>query len=245
MAAVAAALLPLAPANATSSDTSTGLGNRPGPGLRPATGPQQPYACADNGWPWSCVAQCESDGRWDANTGNGFYGGLQFHQPTWEGFGGREFAARADLATPEQQIEIARRVLAAQGWGAWPVCSAKYGLSGHDSQEAPPGGSVPAQQTAEQPQQTPQPPPAPEPSPAPAAPETPEAPPAPETPPTADTGSGRTHLVTAGDTLYDLAQRYGVPGGWQALHEANREAMPRGPRFLQIGTELIIPAGPA
>lgn len=88
------------------------------------------YKCAGKGWPWSCVADCESGGRWNANTGNGFYGGLQFSQSTWEKFGGLQHAPRADLATREQQIEIAEKVLAVQGWGAWPVCSSRYGLNG-------------------------------------------------------------------------------------------------------------------
>jgi hypothetical protein len=88
------------------------------------------YKCAGDAWPWGCVADCESGGRWDANTGNGYYGGLQFSQSTWEKFGGLKYAPRADLATREQQIEVAEKVLAAQGWGAWPVCSSRYGLNG-------------------------------------------------------------------------------------------------------------------
>ncbi|MFE2148131.1 transglycosylase family protein, partial [Streptomyces sp. NPDC059456] len=81
-------------------------------------------------WPWDCVADCESSGRWAVNTGNGFYGGLQFWQPTWEEYGGLAFAARADLASREQQIRVAEDVLGAQGWDAWPVCSKRYGLAG-------------------------------------------------------------------------------------------------------------------
>jgi nucleoid-associated protein YgaU len=64
------------------------------------------------------------------NTGNGFYGGLQFKHSTWVAFGGLSYAARADLATKGQQILVAEKVLASQGWGAWPVCSARYGLEG-------------------------------------------------------------------------------------------------------------------
>ncbi len=73
---------------------------------------------------WSGVAQCESSGNWQINTGNGFYGGLQFQQSTWEEFGGLVYAERADLASPAQQIEIAEKVLDGQGIGAWPVCGA-------------------------------------------------------------------------------------------------------------------------
>jgi ABC-type transport system substrate-binding protein len=71
---------------------------------------------------WDTVAQCESSGNWSINTGNGFYGGLQFTQSTWAAFGGTAYAARADLATKSQQIAIAQKVLASQGKGAWPVC---------------------------------------------------------------------------------------------------------------------------
>ncbi|MFD3837818.1 transglycosylase family protein [Streptomyces sp. NPDC058642] len=99
----------------------------------PAPGPSAvsvPYDCARDGWPWNCVALCESSGRWDADTGNGFYGGLQFWQPTWEEFGGLTYAPRADLATRAQQIAVAQEVLAVQGWEAWPVCAKRYGLKG-------------------------------------------------------------------------------------------------------------------
>jgi LysM repeat protein len=71
---------------------------------------------------WTGVADCESGGNWSINTGNGYYGGLQFSQSTWAGYGGTALAARADLATPAQQIEIAEKVLVGQGVGAWPVC---------------------------------------------------------------------------------------------------------------------------
>jgi resuscitation-promoting factor RpfA len=77
---------------------------------------------------WDRLAQCESSGNWAINTGNGFYGGLQFLQATWEGFGGGAFAPRADLASREQQMMVAERVRARQGWGAWPECSRKLGL---------------------------------------------------------------------------------------------------------------------
>ncbi|MFE0578746.1 transglycosylase family protein [Streptomyces sp. NPDC058874] len=90
-----------------------------------------PGDCGPGGeWPWDCVADCESGGRWAVNTGNGFYGGLQFWQPTWEEYGGLAFAPRADLADRVQQIRVAQEVLAAQGWNAWPVCSKRYGLAG-------------------------------------------------------------------------------------------------------------------
>ncbi|GGU56028.1 LysM peptidoglycan-binding domain-containing protein [Streptomyces lavendofoliae] len=97
-----------------------------GPGARTASAP----GCAGDQWPWGCVADCESSGRWNLNTGNGFYGGLQFKQSTWEAYGGLAHARRADLATRPQQIAVAEEVLRWHGWKAWPVCSKKYGLSG-------------------------------------------------------------------------------------------------------------------
>lgn len=78
---------------------------------------------------WDRLVQCEASGNWAINTGNTFYGGLQFTQSTWEAFGGLEYAARADLATRKQQIAIAERTWAVQGWGAWPGCRDKLGLS--------------------------------------------------------------------------------------------------------------------
>lgn len=72
---------------------------------------------------WDGLAQCESSGVWDINTGNGYYGGLQFSSSTWLSFGGGRYASRADLASREQQIAVAEKVLAAQGRGAWPHCS--------------------------------------------------------------------------------------------------------------------------
>lgn len=71
---------------------------------------------------WDQVAACESTNNWSINTGNGFYGGLQFTYDTWLAYGGGEFAETANLATREQQIIIAERTLAGQGWGAWPNC---------------------------------------------------------------------------------------------------------------------------
>lgn len=89
---------------------------------------------------WDAVAQCESSGDWSINTGNGYYGGLQFAQSTWEEYGGTEYAARADLATKEQQIAIAERTLAGQGWAAW-ACADDVGASGSGDSAAAANGS--------------------------------------------------------------------------------------------------------
>ncbi|WP_063053231.1 resuscitation-promoting factor Rpf1 domain-containing protein [Nocardia arthritidis] len=93
---------------------------------------------------WDRLAQCEAGGNWGINTGNGFQGGLQFSPGTWRAHGGQEYAASANQASREQQIAVAEKVLASQGWGAWPSCSSKLGLS-----------SAPSQRTAPAPAETP------------------------------------------------------------------------------------------
>ena len=87
----------------------------------PAAG-AAPVPASSGGVNWSAVAACESGGNWSINTGNGFYGGLQFTEGTWLANGGGQYASSADVATPAQQIAVAERVLASQGIGAWPVC---------------------------------------------------------------------------------------------------------------------------
>jgi LysM repeat protein len=81
-------------------------------------------ASSAGGANWNAIAACESGGNWSINTGNGFYGGLQFTQQTWLGNGGGQYASSANLASPSEQIAVAQRVLASQGIGAWPVCGA-------------------------------------------------------------------------------------------------------------------------
>jgi resuscitation-promoting factor RpfB len=95
------------------------IGAKPGTEVPPIT----------NGGTWDSLAKCEAGGNWAINTGNGFYGGVQFDQNTWERNGGLRYAARADLATREEQIAIAEVTRARQGWGAWPVCSGRIGAS--------------------------------------------------------------------------------------------------------------------
>ena len=86
-------------------------------------------SAADQGV-WDRIAQCESGGNWHINTGNGYYGGLQFAASTWRSYGGAKYAPRADRASREQQIVIATKVQHASGWGAWPVCSRRAGAYG-------------------------------------------------------------------------------------------------------------------
>jgi LysM repeat protein len=91
----------------------------------PGAAPVSTAAPASSGGAnWSAIAACESGGNWSASTGNGFYGGLQFTEQTWLGYGGGQYASSANQATKAQQIAVAERVLAGQGIGAWPTCGA-------------------------------------------------------------------------------------------------------------------------
>ncbi|MFE0173872.1 transglycosylase family protein [Streptomyces sp. NPDC059002] len=111
--------------------TSASAAPPPLPGAASAT-----YDCSLTKGPWHCLAQCESSGRWHVNTGNDYYGGLQFWQPTWEEHGGLKYAPRADLATREEQIKVAEAVLRTQGWEAWPVCSKEVRIDRFDRPDA-------------------------------------------------------------------------------------------------------------
>jgi hypothetical protein len=152
-----------------------------------------PAAHAASDSAWDRLAQCESSGNWSTNTGNGYHGGLQFSPRTWTAFGGGEFARYAYQASREQQIVVAERVLAAQGWNAWPSCSRKLGIRGEPAAlRAAPGAPAPAPVEVR----------ASAPAPAPSA--------------------GQ-YVVQRGDTLSSIAQRNNVPGGWRALVQKNPE----------------------
>lgn len=86
---------------------------------------------------WNRLANCESGKRWHINTGNGYYGGLQFSYSTWRAYGGRKFAPRADLTSRRHQVRIAQHVLHDQGWNAWPACSDKLNLTREDAKGFP------------------------------------------------------------------------------------------------------------
>lgn len=104
----------------------------------------QSASASTNSSVWDRVAACESGGNWSINTGNGFYGGLQFTNQTWNGFGGGKYAPNAHQATKSQQIEIAQKVLQTQGPGAWPVCSQKAGLTKANGGASAGGSTAPA-----------------------------------------------------------------------------------------------------
>ncbi len=169
-------------------------------------------AAAAPGHDWSGVAQCESGGNWSINTGNGYYGGLQFSSPTWLGHGGAEFAPRADLATPAEQIAVAERVLLTQGVGAWPTCGRHLR-----------GGTTPAASA-----------PAPAPRPAPSAPAG-----APASAPASAPAQSGSYTVRTGDTLAKIARAQGVDGGWRALWALNRSTVPN-PNRIFVGQQLAV-----
>lgn len=107
-----------------------------------------PNAAAAPDSDWDRLAQCESGGNWAINTGNGYHGGLQFNAQTWQAYGGGEFAPTANLATREQQIVVAERTLAQQGWGAWPACSASLGLNSAPTPRDASAAAAPAEEKA-------------------------------------------------------------------------------------------------
>ncbi|HEV7581444.1 MAG TPA: transglycosylase family protein [Mycobacterium sp.] len=98
-------------------DSVVRVGTKPGTEVPPVT----------DGSIWDAIAGCEAGGNWAINTGNGYYGGVQFDQSTWERNGGLRFASRADLASRDEQITVAQVTRERQGWGAWPVCSGRAG----------------------------------------------------------------------------------------------------------------------
>ncbi len=144
---------------------------------------------------WDKIAQCESGGNWGIDTGNGYAGGLQFSPSTWRAYGG---SGSASGASREQQIAVAERVLAAQGWGAWPVCSRKAGATGYSaSPSAPVRAAAPKAKAAPK-----------------AAPKA-----AAKAAPAAPVAGGYT--VVPGDSLGSIAATHNVAGGWKALYALN------------------------
>lgn len=109
-----------------------------------------PAATAAPDSDWDALAQCEAGGNWAINTGNGFHGGLQFSPSTWSGYGGGEFAPYAYQASREEQIVVGERVLAGQGWGAWPSCSSQLGLSSAPTERSAPAAAPASQNQVQQ-----------------------------------------------------------------------------------------------
>ncbi|WP_436771944.1 transglycosylase family protein [Yinghuangia sp. YIM S09857] len=204
---------------------------------------------------WDKVAQCESGGNWSINTGNGYYGGLQFSASTWRAYGGTGMAHQASKA---EQIRIAEKVLAGQGPGAWPVCSKKAGLtrgggspdlSGASNtkpttktptkpstQQAPTKPSTKPTTKPTKPSTTTK-PTKPTTKPAPAKPQSVpvQAPAAPAVAPVAGE-----YLVKTGDTLSQIASAHDVAGGWQALYTKNQGVVGSNPDLIFPGQKLAL-----
>ncbi|MFF7991948.1 transglycosylase family protein [Kitasatospora xanthocidica] len=198
---------------------------------------------------WDAVAQCESGGNWAINTGNGFYGGLQFTSSTWAAFGGTAYASQANLATKAQQIAVAEKVLASQGPGAWPVCSVKAGLTKGGAPAAvdtsaaakPAAPAAPAAKPAA---------PAAKPAQAPkaAAPKADAAPKAaaPKADKGANTWTGSNdakpakgdYTVKSGDTLSSIAAAQGLD--WHDLYKNNAKVIGGNPDLIFPGQTLSI-----
>ena len=170
---------------------------------------------------WDRVAKCESGGNWRISTGNGYYGGLQFSNRTWKGFGGGKYASRANRASKAEQIAVARRVLASQGPRAWPVCSRKAGLTksnGKASRTATPSTN-PGASKATTKKVTPK------------KATTKKAP--------ASVSSAKTVRVKSGDTISKIAKRYHVKGGWKGLWKMNKKTV-KNPNRIKVGQRLRV-----
>lgn len=183
-----------------------------------ATGAQA--APADSANNWDKVAQCESGGNWNTKTGNGFSGGLQFTQQTWAGHGGTQYAPSADQASKDQQIQVAEKVLASQGKGAWPNCGTGLGKaspsSGTSQQSAPqqPQQNQPSQQPQQaQPQHS-----------------------APAQQP--QQSNGGNYTVRSGDTLGSIAAAHGT--SWHTVYQNNRSAIGGNPNLILPGQQLHV-----
>ncbi|PZH08127.1 transglycosylase [Streptomyces sp. NTH33] len=205
-------------------------------GLLAATG----NAHAADGGVWDRIAQCESGGNWHINTGNGYYGGLQFAAGTWRAYGGTAYAPTADRASRAQQIAVATRVQQAQGWGAWPVCSARAGASG----SAPGTGTGPVRtesthksvtsvnksvnksvrQKTRKAQAAPS--------------QRPSKTPVRENGHTDRSASRGDCTVRAGDTLSGIAARHGTT--WQRLYAANKSVIGGDPDLIVPGQRLAL-----
>jgi len=174
-------------------------------------------AAADSGV-WDRIAQCESGGNWHINTGNGYYGGLQFSAGTWRAYGGTAYAPTADQAGKSQQIAVATKVQRAQGWGAWPTCSARAGAYG-----SAPGVSSGSAGTSAGTK---------------AAPTKPSKAPARSQSHTNRSASRGDYTVRVGDTLSRIAAGHGT--SWQEIYAANKAVIGADPDLIVPGQRLEI-----
>jgi LysM repeat protein len=160
---------------------------------------------------WDAVAACESGGNWGANTGNGYYGGLQFSPGTWRANGGH---GSASGASREEQIRVARNVLRSQGIGAWPVCGRRGGSGGSGGPAPAPGPVTRHHHSQVQPASH-------------------------EQPRHSASNPHGDYVVAKGDTLSSIAARHKVKGGWRALWNKNK-AYIGDPDFLVVGQRIAL-----
>lgn len=172
---------------------------------------------------WERVAKCESGGRWHINTGNGYFGGLQFSAGTWRSYGGKKYGRQAHKASKSEQIAVARRVLSGQGAGAWGGCGRKAGLSkssGKASKHATPGksGTKAKKLTAAQKKA--------------------------KAAKLAKLKATKVTTVTKKThSLKKLAKRYHVKGGWKAVYRLNKGVVAKKPnKHIKHGTTITLRA---
>jgi resuscitation-promoting factor RpfA len=179
---------------------------------------------------WDAIAQCESGNNWSINTGNGFYGGLQFTQGTWNAYGGGNYASTANQASRSQQIAVAEKVLQGQGIGAWPVCGKRAGSSAGYTNRNTEGTSqqrsshstrsqsgtthkkyYPKKHHTHRSDATVR---------------------------TSAAGTG-SYVVKSGDTLSKIAAAHDVNGGWRAIWAANRGSI-ADPDLIFVGQRISL-----
>jgi hypothetical protein len=161
---------------------------------------------------WDAIAQCESGGNWSINTGNGYYGGLQFSRSTWKAYGGGKYAATANKASRAEQIRIAEKVLDGQGIGAWPTCGKKAGSTKSYKAKNAGGSSRSAAQKKS----------------------------AKAAKSTSAKATGRHYTVKSGDTLAKIAAAQHVKGGWRVLFQLNRAELGGDPNLIFPGQRLAL-----
>ena len=206
-------------------------------------------SAAVEGGPWDRLASCESGGNWHINTGNGYYGGVQFADGTWDGWGGERYASRADLATKAEQIVIAAKLVENSGWRSWPACSDRLGLGTDErrvaldiaaqlkaamSGDSTSGGSQTSGDRTQDDQ---------------TAAETQAGDNRVETERASrgkhrkqrDTTDLATYRVKSGDTLSSIARRKDVPGGWENLYRIKRKKIGSNPGLIFPGQRLSLP----
>jgi nucleoid-associated protein YgaU len=183
---------------------------------------------------WDAIAACESGGNWSINTGNGYYGGLQFSASTWRAYGGGAYAPTANLASRSAQIAVAEKVLQGQGIGAWPVCGKRAGsgttVTPRNTTPAPTATSTRATRSEKRtttPRAT---------TVTPRRSTTTTGPVRTSAPTTTGTGS---YVVKSGDTLSKIAKANQVSGGWKAVYAANRTVV-ENPNLIFPGERLTL-----